>query len=36
MMRESAQVIAHTKGGMTGADVNNGSGEASWPDNHHV
>jgi hypothetical protein len=28
MMRESAQIIAHTKGGMTGADVNNGSGEA--------
>jgi hypothetical protein len=28
MLKESAQVQAHVKGGMTGADVNNGSGEA--------
>lgn len=27
-VRESAQIQNHTKGGMTGADVNNGSGEA--------
>lgn len=28
MLKESAGVQAHTKGGMTGADINNGSGEA--------
>lgn len=27
-MRESAGIAAHTKGAMTGADINNGSGEA--------
>ena len=27
-VRESAQIQNHTKGGMTGADINNGSGEA--------
>lgn len=27
-MRESAGIASHTKGGMTGADINNGSGEA--------
>lgn len=28
MLKESAGVASHTKGGMTGADINNGAGEA--------
>ena len=28
MVRESAQIVSHTKGAATGADINNGSGEA--------